>query len=133
MTRVVDSSVAVKWFVAEEGQQAAETLIGQPLIAPDLLLAEVCNVAWKKQRKAEIDPDQAAMAPEIVGSFVKFISSQPLASRALAIAMELDHPVYDCFFLALCEAQALVMVTSDTRLIRRCAGTPFEAFLEPLA
>lgn len=132
MTRVVDTSVAVKWFVAEDGQQAAEKLIGQPLVAPELLLAEVCNVAWKKQRKGEIDPAQAAMAPQIVTSFVKILPSQGLAGRALDVAIELDHPVYDCFFLALCEAHSLVMVTADARLIRRCAGTPFEALLEPL-
>ena len=133
MTRIVDTSVAVKWFVSEDGQQAAEKLIGQPLIAPELLLAEICNVAWKKHRKGEIDSVQAAMAPEIVRSFVEFVSTRNLADRALSIALELDHPVYDCFFIALCESQALVMVTSDTRLIRRCAGTPFADMLEPLA
>jgi predicted nucleic acid-binding protein len=47
MILVVDASVACKWFVEEDGSQAAEALLdsGSTLLAPDLLVPEVCNVA----------------------------------------------------------------------------------------
>ena len=45
--------------------------------------------------------------------------------RAVAIARELDHPVYDCFYLAVSEALDAPLVTADGRLLARVAGTPF--------
>ena len=127
--RVVDTSVAVKWFVAEELEMEARALIGTALCAPDLLMAEISNAAWKKWRRGEIVEDQARLAQGLVASLVELIPSRALAERALQIALSLDHPVYDCFYLALCEATERQMITADRRLVMRCAGTKFEQFL----
>lgn len=117
--------MVMKWFVAEEGQDAAEALIGESLLAPDLLIAEVANAAWKKWRRNEIDADQASLAPELAGSFVRLMPSPPLAGPALEIALELGHPVYDCFFLALGETLQMTVITADRRFIRRCQESRF--------
>ena len=47
---VVDSSVVIKWFVAEVLTPEAIRLrdSGRPLHAPALLDVEVANIAWKK-------------------------------------------------------------------------------------
>ena len=132
MTRAVDTSVAVKWFVAEEDQDKAERLIGQSLVAPDLLLAEVSNVAWLKLRKKEIGIEQAVAGQQLVMSLVEIVPSSVFATRALEIAIEFDHPVYDCFFLAVCESMEIGLITADKRLIARCSGTAFAAMLELL-
>jgi len=95
-------------------------------------LAEVSNVAWKKWRKKEIGAEQATIAQQVTTSFVELVPSGLFAARALEIAIELDHPVYDCFYLAVCEAQQITLVTADNRLIDRCRGTRFEAMLETL-
>ena len=52
MTVVIDASVALKWFVEEQGtDQAAALLAGNDLlIAPDLIVAEVANAGWKAVR-----------------------------------------------------------------------------------
>jgi predicted nucleic acid-binding protein len=50
-----------------------------------------------------------------------------LAGRALAIAAELRHPAYDCFYLALAEAKDARLVTADRRFADRLAGTPWQA------
>jgi predicted nucleic acid-binding protein len=55
-----------------------------------------------------------------------------LKDRALAIAIELRHPAYDCFYLALAERNTSPLVTADDRLIRRCADTPFEKLVQSL-
>jgi predicted nucleic acid-binding protein len=130
--RLIDSSVAVKWFVAEEQQGAAEALIGTALIAPDLLMIEVSNAMWKKWRKQEIDVAQAAAAQSLVTSFVELVPSRPFAESALAIAIELEHPVYDCVYLAMSEATTHPVITADRRLLARCAGTRFEPMLVAL-
>lgn len=132
MTRVVDSSVALKWFVAEDGEFAARALIGESLLAPSLLLAEVSNAAFKKWRRKEMIDEQVRMVPAFVASFVELVPMESFAESAVSIALELDHPVYDCYYLAMCEQTGRPIVTADKRLINRCAATRFEALLTPL-
>ncbi len=126
MTLVVDASVACKWLVEEVGSaEAAKLLAGnEGLIAPDLVIPEVCNALWRKSRAGQI---AAAVARELVdgiaGFFDALVPSAGLAARSFAIAETLDHPVYDCFYLALAEHADAPLVTADTRLLKRLAGT----------
>ncbi len=52
---VIDSGVAVKWFVAEPYTAEARRILdgyrhGMLIfLAPDLINAEIGNIAWKKQ------------------------------------------------------------------------------------
>ena len=60
MTLVVDASVAVKWFVEEDGRnQALQILDLGEREAPDLVVAEVANVIWKKALRGEVTDAQA--------------------------------------------------------------------------
>jgi predicted nucleic acid-binding protein len=45
---------------------------------------------------------------------------------AMTIARVLDHPVYDCFYLALAQKEAAALVTADRRLVERVRATPWE-------
>jgi predicted nucleic acid-binding protein len=122
----VDASVALKWFVDEDGSPRAVSLLssGEPMIAPDLVVAEVCNAGWKSLRRREID---AAQFEEIVidvsRAFVRLVSLDQLIPRTAALARELDHPIYDCLYLALAEAEDVTMVTADRRLRAAVHGT----------
>jgi predicted nucleic acid-binding protein len=53
------------------------------------------------------------------------IVSRRRAARALAIASAIEHPAYDCFYLALAELRDTRMVTADRRLQSRLAATPW--------
>ncbi|MDF2781136.1 MAG: PilT protein domain protein, partial [Geminicoccaceae bacterium] len=55
-----------------------------------------------------------------------------LASRAMMLALELDHPVYDCFYLALAESEQSAMLTADRRLLARLSRSNLAALAEPL-
>ena len=57
--------------------------------------------------------------------FSQLVPLRQLAPRAAALAHQLDHPVYDCFYLALSERRDVPLVTADRRLIAKVAGTPF--------
>lgn len=120
MTWVVDASVAVKWFVEEARSMAARTVLasGEPIIAPDLIVAEVCNTAWKKARRGEISWAQAeALVQALPLSFEKLVEIAPLAPRALELARQFDHPAYDCFYLALADSVSATLVTDDARVV----------------
>lgn len=117
---VIDASVAVKWYVEEAGSAEATTLVTERLFAPDLLLVEAGNVFWRKVRQGAMQVAQATEALRVLPSaFEQVLPAAELADRALALAVFLDHPVYDCIYLALAERLGAPLVTDDARLRAR--------------
>src|ERR687898_3520775 len=126
MTLVVDASVAFKLFAQEDGTDRALQLIerGEPIVAPDLILAEVCNAAWKSLRRGELAPPQFdAILNDVAQPFARLVPLEPAA----ALTRELDHPVYDCLYLALAQAENVSLVTADRRLVAALGATPLAA------
>jgi predicted nucleic acid-binding protein len=122
---IVDASVAIKWVIAEQGTIEALALLGSMLLAPPLLQAECANILWKKVRRGEMSTGEAGIAARVLAGFgLEFCSSEPTLARVLELALALDHPAYDCVYLALAEARGIPLVTADEKLIRvvRTAG-----------
>ena len=124
MRLVVDSSVAVKWFVTEGQSDEATAALDHELIAPQLLLAECANVFWKKARQSEMTAAQAMIAVSNVSGVVELVGLSNLAMRAVELANRLSHPAYDCFYLALAEMERCPLLTADDRLRRKLAEVP---------
>ena len=129
MNFVIDASVAIKWFVEEDLSEAAVRLLDreEPFCAPDLIVSEVANIAWKKAIRGEIGQEQASkIVDSIQDSSVTFHASVPLNARALEIALDLNHPVYDCLYIACAEAVGDgCMVTVDGRLCTTVVDTVY--------
>jgi predicted nucleic acid-binding protein len=135
MTIVVDASVAVRWFLDVPGSEKAYRLIEHEdrILAPDLVMAETASALWKAVRFAGLKPATAAEAIAAAGAaFHELVPARTLADRALAIALDLRHPVYDCFYLALALARASRLVTADDRLLRVCRRTRFAKLVRSL-
>lgn len=125
MIAVIDSSVAVKWFVAEDDAALSLDLRSLPLTAPDLILAECANVFWKKVRRSQYRAADAARAVSILEvSNIALVPCKGLAVRALELSIALEHPTYDCFYLALAEQRQLPVVTADAKLAAAVARRP---------
>lgn len=115
---IVDASVAFKWFVEEDGSDTARAILQAPrrLIAPELLLAEVANIAWKVERRGEIRADQSAsMLAHLPDCFAEIVPMRHLMGPAQRLAIGLRHPVYDCLYLALAMDRNTTVVTADER------------------
>lgn len=119
MTIVVDASVAAKWLVAEDGSDAARAVLasGEPLIAPDLVVAEVGNVLWKKHRSREVTTEQAQTAAATLPTlFDRLVPALDLVLEALILSVEADHPLYDSLYVVLARREAAALATLDVRL-----------------
>ena len=126
MTWVVDASIAIKWVIPEILSEAADRLRDgdDDFVAPDLLLVEVANALWRKTTAKEISPREADAFDLVGQSGIDLRPTGPLLPRAMDVARRLDHPVYDCVYLALAERERAALVTADQRLLRRLSTRP---------
>lgn len=128
MIWLVDASVALKWFVEEDGAELASRLLEQtdPIEAPDLVLAELYNAAWRLRRIDTLASEQYdGLLRDAPGFFSRLHPIAPLACRAARIGHDLGHPIYDCFYVALAEARGARVVTADQRFLKRVAESPW--------
>ncbi len=123
MNFVIDASVAAKWFVPEAGTNDAEALLGAAaeLIAPELLFVEVANFLWKAARTGRVKPARARRALAMLPRYVALTSDRELVPAAFDLARTLDHPVYDCLYLALAGARDARLITADERLLGKAS------------
>ena len=91
------------------------------LIAPDLLYAEVANILWKKQQRGEMNAATTQIGARwLLQVPLQVHDSASLLADALTLALQLQHPACDCFYLALARRVDAPLVTADRRLHARC-------------
>lgn len=116
---VLDASAAVRLTLGDAAACGlAESIRTASLVlAPELMLTEVANTLWKLQRAdqlAGLNPQQLLLdARELVD---RVEPDRHLQAEALALACHLNHPVYDCLYLALARREAATLVSADRRL-----------------
>ena len=124
----VDASVAIKWIYSEElSANAIRVRSRYQLIAPELLLAECANILWKKVRREELADNEAIVSAAAIGrAGIEMVPMTALIAGATKLALELEHPAYDCFYIELCRLRDIPLITADDRLIRkyRQSGRP---------
>lgn len=116
MRYVIDASVAVKWLVDERGSDAAQELLAREaeLHAPRLMASEVANALWCKARRGEIDSILAGtLATGIPDMPVQWSNDETITADAVRLSLSLNHPVYDCIYLALAYRRNAVILTAD--------------------
>jgi predicted nucleic acid-binding protein len=121
---VVDSSVAVKWFLPEPySTQARRILDGYQigaltLLAPDLINAEFGNIIWKKHLYQGLAADDAEAVIKEFGklAFVLTLTSV-LLEEAYRLAVARQQTVYDCVYVALSIREGCQFVTADEKLV----------------
>jgi predicted nucleic acid-binding protein len=118
---IIDASIAVKWVVEEEGTPEALTLLRRAkLVAPELLVAECANILWKKVQRDELSKAEALLAARLLeAAEIELSPTLSLLEAATRIAIELDHPAYDCLYLALAIVRGCRFVTADKRFVTK--------------
>jgi len=132
MNLLVDASVAVKWFFAENLNEEADRLLTPlyELYAPDFLLLEVSSVIWKKRQRNEWNPvEDAEIFAILRDSIHEWIPLSTLSERALQLAHELGHSVYDCVYLAAAESISIKLITADRDFYNRVLQSPYSPLI----
>lgn len=121
---VLDASAVVRMM--EESPQAAEfrelVITADLVLAPELMLTEVANALWRLQRAGQLELEGLHQRLSKASDLVDHIEpDRHLQVEALALACHLDHPVYDCLYLALARREAAMLLTADQRLDKLAA------------
>jgi predicted nucleic acid-binding protein len=125
----VDASTAVKWYFEEEYSEAASQLLSpaHTLLAPDLLIAEFANVAWKYVRRGDAT---VAHAREALNALLRvrlhLHASATVMPSAFDIACETGRSAYDSMYLALAHTQGCQLVTADRRFYNAMQDTLYK-------
>lgn len=116
MTIVVDASIALKWVLEEWGSDKAEELLERDLAAPSLWLLEAGNALWRRTVRGELTASEAGeRLTELTKAPVASVPLEQDLAEAMRLAVQLNHPVYDCLYLALAKRLGTFVVTADTR------------------
>lgn len=123
---VVDASVAVKWFLPEDGSDKADALLrtGQKLIAPELIRIEVAAALAKQLRMKALD---AAMTRTLLDDWrtnlqKETVNLEPTLhdfDRGLEISIEIGHALQDCLYVATAERLDVPLITADEKFLKK--------------
>jgi predicted nucleic acid-binding protein len=133
---IVDASIVVKWFVREANSPAANELIfqGHDLFAPDLVLIEIANALRKCVRAGLVKSDYAGTSLETLPRyFSELLPARTLLQDAFALACQLNHPIYDCIYLAASQNKGMPLITADAAFTAKIAQTAYEKHVVLLA
>lgn len=97
--------------------RVAERFAREELAAPDLIVSETLNVCWKLARSGATVPPRSLVLAAL--DEIEILPSRAFAARSAELADLLDHPIYDCLYLAVAEQRDDVLVTSDRRFVEK--------------
>ena len=116
--RVVDTGVAVAWYLPEKFSSAARSwqrrmLEGSAeLLVPGLHYWEFANVLRTRVRRGELDPESAADVYSLHLD-APMVSLEPDRASVLQTALKYETTAYDAVYVALCIAHNIPLLTGE--------------------
>lgn len=135
MTLIIDASVALKWVYLEAGAAEALALLDREneRVAPDWMIAEVASGLANKIRYEGASLEQAQAALRSLPEFIdRVVPSHALLRRAMELAAELKHALYDCLYLASALDEGGRVVTADHAFVAAAHRAGYAEHVERL-
>jgi predicted nucleic acid-binding protein len=127
---VADTSVVVKWVVAEPDSPLAlkvtadVSAAGGRLDVLDLAFVEATNVLWTRHRRGLLTLSEAQRALALLNqTAVQIVPCLPLLTVAFDLAVKHGVAVYDALFVAASDNLGAGGVTADEPLVRAVGST----------
>lgn len=127
---VIDTSVAIKWFIPEEGSEAAKALLAEELVAPDLLLYELANYL-NAQKGLGLEDRHFILSLLYQFSIEFFVLPEKGFEEILSLCDRYGITAYDASFIALAKRLKTDFITADKRLKQKTGDLPFVRLLVP--
>lgn len=125
---ILDTSVAVKWFVADEIDTTRALILRDQLLnneckitIPDLLVYELANALRYNPYFTRDDTLAAVNSIFLMGLIIKQINGL-ITTKAIDLAHKLEITVYDSYFLAMSEAEKADLITADEKFYKQAEG-----------
>jgi predicted nucleic acid-binding protein len=130
MKLVLDSSVALKWFLNEADSPQAVQLRNDfqrgvhELLAPDVFPIEAAHALTRSERKNVIPAGYARLfLTELLLDQPTLHDSRAILLRATDLSTQARHGVYDCLYVVLADDEDCKVVTSDQKLLAAFPGS----------
>lgn len=127
---VIDTSVALKWYIPEPGSAEALLYLGSHIDrhAPDLLPLEATHALPKRSRGVtpDLTRDAARRISVVLRDHapIQYHESGPLLELALDLAYQIGASSYDGLFLALAIILDGRVVTADAKFRDKVIASP---------
>lgn len=121
-TAVVDTMVFAYALLGvtryREDAAAALESVGA-IVVPDTFHSELTNVVWQWLRAEKLAPEVGAECLRDAAALIACVeTAESLWERALALALDAQHPAYDMMFVAAAERFGSPLITYDKKLAR---------------
>lgn len=134
----IDASTMIKLVVDEENSDAAAKLfynatgIGEPVLAPDIILPEAINGIWKHLVLLK-DINDAQFNEAVTGLLeiwnnLVVIRTDMVLKEAIKIAKEQRIAFYDALYVATSISRDAPLFTFDRPVLDKCAGIGLKAY-----
>jgi predicted nucleic acid-binding protein len=126
---IIDTNVLVQIFLTDDASKP-DILRNQLCEAPAFLKIELINVLRKIHFLNNIPLKIVEETYISAISYVyKFHDNDGLLLTARELSFQLNHPIYDCLFLALAKKTNNAFVSSDKRLLKKADNIGVETIL----
>jgi predicted nucleic acid-binding protein len=120
MPMVVDASVTIGWYLADEATDTTQMVLGllgeSEAIAPALWWFEIRNALLMNERRARLDPSQIAAILAHLARLPIALDREPAGDAVLALARAHRLTFYDAAYLELALRRDAPLATLDQRL-----------------
>lgn len=120
---VLDCSAGMEIALGTDAGKALRTLFlpEEEVVAPSLYSVEVVNVAWKMVHREIMEKNEAkVLAQDALALPDRLVPADDMLIEAFALAVSLDHSVYDMLYLVLARRNDATLMTGDKRLQTLC-------------
>ena len=123
MIIILDTSAAIDLILGKGEIELYKNTIekADTVIAPEIYLSEITNVAWKYNKIANFTHEESLnLAEDGINLIDQFVPVKDLWKESLREAMNNDHPVYDCLYVICARRNDGILLSKDKKLIKLC-------------
>ncbi len=123
MILILDTSAALDILLGKGECQKYKDQVEQAetVIAPELYISEISNIAWKYSKIARFAHEEIlALAEDGINLVDYFVPVEHIWKESLREAVNNDHPVYDCLYVVCARRNDGILLTRDRKLKRLC-------------